>query len=219
MAFVEKMQGRVYRNDGGVALKRLRRISRKETRKFFMRISTALGVGLILPVLGVTGAMAYGSLGDIVRSLSARSPLAEATVPPVVNSDFVAASVMQWEQPASGAAPGPRLAQVQVAQLQSDRPAMEFLIGLALPRLTQPGTSQAAAQAPSAEQATTPAPVLSAQSAPAVQAPVTQAPVLQAQAAPQPFFILPKPRTTAQPQPQPRPRSQFQMPWQIGVFQ
>lgn len=181
--------------------------------------------------------MAYGSFGDIMRSLSARSPLAEASVPPVAPSDFVAASVMQWEQPAPVSATiavlGPRMPQIQVAELQAgqsgtaqsgtDRPAMEFLIGLPLPKLTQPGTPQIQetqiqqAQIQQAQSEPQVRPVEAVVQSPVAQAPVAQAPVVEAQAAPQSFFFPPRSRPAAQ---RPlRPQPQFQMPWQIGVFQ
>ena len=86
-----------------------------------MRLSVALGVGLMLPVLGASGAMA-------------------------TNTEFMAASVMQWEAPA-----------VIVAQ-------------------------------------------------PDV--------IVQAQAAPQPITVVPRTRKAVA-----KPKIEFQMPWQIGIFQ
>ncbi len=159
-----------------------------------MRIFALLGLGL--PVLAVSGAVAYGSIREISRSFSP-APVAQTIVAPAGPSSkalaFVAAGQAEWDMPqnATFMAPG-----FQDTGIDTAAPT-----GLASPDNAPDRPREFDHES---NEATAVALVPTVRSAP-----------------PKPRVIVTATRSAARPQAttQARAKRPFKMPWQTGIFQ
>lgn len=173
-----------------------------------MRILVLLGLGL--PVIAVSGAVAYGSVTQITHSFKAqRAPAVVAQTVPARPSEaaqsFVLASAGSWDVTPEAA-----------LEQATDRPGLDNLLGEEAAETVQARTLNSATERPDLPQATPEAPEMDV-------AVVTERPIAVAPQVVRPRVVVSADRRPAQQLREQRTnqnrKREFRMPWQTGVFQ